>query len=228
MARRARLVIPGVPLHIIQRGNNRHACFLADADYLVYLSMLQASALRANCSVHAYVLMTNHVHLLLTPETSKSPGRLMKALGQRYVQYINRRYGRTGTLWEGRFRSCIVDDDRYFLTCQRYIELNPVRAEMVDHPRHHRWSSYRANADGVLDQLVTPHHLYMLLAQECSERRAAYRDLFEDELPSEQVEFIRRATNGNFALGDAAFVKQAADVLAQYVEPRLAGRPRNW
>ena len=228
MARRARLVIPGVPLHIIQRGNNRHACFLADRDYLVYLSMLQACAVRASCAVHAYVLMTNHVHLLLTPESAKSPGKLMKALGQSYVQYINRRYRRTGTLWEGRFRSCIVDDERYFLTCQRYIELNPVRAEMVDHPRQHPWSSYRANAEGVTNDLLTPYYLYLRLAQDGAERLAAYRKLFEDELPSEHLEFIRRATNGNFALGDAPFVKRAADVLAQYVEPRLAGRPRSW
>lgn len=228
MARRARLVIPGVPLHIIQRGNNRHACFLSDRDYLVYLSMLQACTVRASCAIHAYVLMTNHVHLLLTPETANSPGRLMKALGQRYVQYINRRYQRTGTLWEGRFRSCIVDDERYFLTCQRYIELNPVRAKMVDHPAQHSWSSYRSNAEGASNELLTPHHLYSLLAQDSAGRQAAYRDLFKDELPSEQLDFIRRATNGNFALGDVPFVKQAADVLAQYVEPRLAGRPRSW
>ena len=227
MSRRARLVIPGVPLHIIQRGNNRHACFLADRDYLVYLSMLQACASLAHCTIHAYVLITNHVHLLVTPASSNSPGQLMKALGQRYVQYINRRYGRTGTLWEGRFRSCIVDDERYFLICQRYIELNPVRAKMVDHPRQHPWSSYRANAEGVSDQLLTPHHLYLLLAHESAERQAVYRDLFRDELPSEELEFIRRATNGNFALGDARFVRHAADVLAQYVEPRRAGRRRS-
>lgn len=227
MARRARLVIPGVPLHIIQRGNNRHACFLADRDYLVYLSMLRSSAAHALCAVHAYVLMTNHVHLLVTPESANSPAKLMKALGQRYVQYINRRYGRTGTLWEGRFRSCIVDDERYFLSCQRYIELNPVRAQMVDHPGQYPWSSYRAHAEGVPDQLVTPHRLYSNLAQESAARQAAYRDLFQNELPSEQLELIRRATNGNFALGDAPFLRHAADVLAQYVTPRRAGRRRS-
>lgn len=228
MARRARLVIPGIPLHIIQRGNNRHSCFLADRDYIVYMSMLQRCADQASCLVHAYVLMTNHVHLLITPEGTKSPGKLMKALGQRYVQYINRRYRRTGTLWEGRFRSCIVDDERYFLTCQRYIELNPVRAEMVEHPRQHLWSSYRANAEGSESHLVTPHDVYLRLGQENAERQAAYRDLFQDELPSEHLEFIRRATNGNYAVGDAAFKKRAADVLAQYVEPQLPGRPRSW
>lgn len=228
MARRARLVIPGVPLHIIQRGNNRQACFLEERDYLVYLNMLHVCAVAASCSIHAYVLMTNHAHLLITPQNSYSPGKLMKALGQRYVQYVNRRYRRTGSLWEGRFRSCIVDDETYFLVCQRYIELNPVRAEMVDHPGQHNWSSYRANAHGARDILITPHHLYTALGQESHVRHAAYRDLFQEVLSSEQLEDIRRATNGNFALGDIRFVKFASDVLEQYVKPRGVGRPRKW
>ncbi len=228
MARRARLVIPGVPLHIIQRGNNRQSCFYSERDYLVYLRMLHAGAVHAHCSIHAYVLMTNHTHLLITPDTAHSPGVLMKALGQRYVQYINRRYGRTGSLWEGRFRSCIVDDEQYFFICQRYIELNPVRAQMVDHPAHHPWSSYRANAQGASDALLTPHQLYVTLGQESNERQKAYRDLFEQELPSEKVEFIRRATNGNYALGDMPFIKSAADVLERFVTPQRAGRPRRW
>jgi putative transposase len=228
MARRARLVIPGVPLHIIQRGHNRHGCFMADRDYRVYLSMLRVCAADAGCAVHAYVLMTNHVHLLITPCNSDSAGKLMKALGQRYVQYINRHHLRTGTLWEGRFRSCIVDEERYYLTCQRYIELNPVRAEMVKHPRLYPWSSYRANAEGLENSLVTPHPLYLRLALRDVDRYRAYRELFQDALPSETVELLRRATNGNYALGDVAFVKQAADVLARHVEPLRAGRPRVW
>ena len=228
MARRARLVIPGVPLHIIQRGHNRRACFMANRDYRVYLSMLRTCAANADCAVHAYVLMTNHVHLLITPSNSDSPGKLMKGLGQRYVQYINRHHQRTGTLWEGRFRSCIVDDETYYLTCQRYIELNPVRAEMVEHPRLYPWSSYRVNAEGLANTLVTPHPLYLRLAQRNVDRFSAYRELFQEALPSETVELLRRATNGNYALGDAAFVKQAADVLARHVEPLRAGRPRIW
>lgn len=228
MARRARLVIPAVPLHIIQRGINRQACFLTERDCRVYLSMLHACACQAECAVHAYVLMTNHVHLLITPASGRSAGKLMKALGQQYVQYINRHNSRTGTLWEGRFRSCIVDEERYFLTCQRYIELNPVRAGMVDHPRHYQWSSYRANGDGAADKLLSPHHLYLNLAPERAMRQAAYRELFEEALPSEDLEFIRRATNGNFALGDIPFVKHASEVLERYVEPMSRGRPRCW
>lgn len=228
MARRARLVIPGVPLHIIQRGHNRRACFMAGRDYRVYLSMLGTCAADAGCAIHAYVLMTNHVHLLITPGKSESAGKLMKALGQRYVQYINRHHLRTGTLWEGRFRSCIVDEEAYYLTCQRYIELNPVRADMVEHPRSYPWSSYRVNAEGLASQLITPHALYLRLAQSDQDRFNAYRELFQEALPSEAVELLRRATNGNYALGDVAFVKQAADVLARYVEPRRAGRPRVW
>nr|MBF0223466.1 transposase [Desulfobulbaceae bacterium] len=127
MPRRARLIYSGVPIHIIQRGNNRQACFFADEDYLFYLDWLFEYAKVSGCAIHAFALMTNHVHLLLTPKQERSAGDLMKRLGQRYVQYINRTYDRSGTLWEGRFRSCITEQDDYLLACQRYIELNPVR-----------------------------------------------------------------------------------------------------
>jgi len=147
MPRRARLAVPGIPWHIIQRGNNREACFYDEMDYRYYLQALEEQADKYHCRIHAYVLMTNHVHLLLTPEETDSAALLMKHLGQRYVQYINRTYRRSGTLWEGRFKSCLAQDETYVLTCHRYIELNPVRANMVDHPRDYPWSSYRANAE---------------------------------------------------------------------------------
>ena len=134
MPRRSRIIAPGVPLHIIQRGNNRQPCFFTDEDYQVYLDWLQEYARKTECSIHAYVLMTNHVHLLLTPAHAKSAANLMKQLGQRYVQYINRTYKRSGTLWEGRFRSSIIDQRAYLFICQRYIETNPVRAAMAAHP----------------------------------------------------------------------------------------------
>ena len=167
MPRRARIVLPNVPIHLIQRGNNRHACFFADEDYRFYLDWLAKHAGKTGCRVHAYVLMTNHVHLLLSSDKADAPGALMKALGQRYVQYVNRTYRRSGTLWEGRFRSCPIQEETYLLACQRYIELNPVRAGMVPHPAEYRWSSYRANAQGEADALLQPHPLYTALGPGC-------------------------------------------------------------
>jgi len=178
MPRRARLAIAGIPWHIIQRGNNRSACFYADEDYLRYLETLETLSRRYGCAVHAYVLMTNHVHLLLTPEREDSAGLLMKHLGQRYVQYINRSYRRSGTLWEGRYKSCLTQTEDYVLACYRYIELNPVRANMVSHPRDYRWSSYRTNAEGVIDPFVTPHAEYLRLEHREDRRLEAYRGLF--------------------------------------------------
>lgn len=163
MPRRARLAIAGVPWHIIQRGNNRSACFYAEDDYRVYFDTLLEQSVRWRCAIHAYVLMTNHVHLLLTPETCDGPAGLMKNLGQRYVQYVNRTYRRTGTLWEGRYRSCLAQSGNYVLTCSRYIELNPVRAAMVRDPAAYRWSSYRTNAMGHHSSLLQPHQDWLAL-----------------------------------------------------------------
>src|ERR1700757_3980819 len=145
MSRHARIILSEVPVHIIQRGRDGGACFFGDRDYVRYLDELRELAPQLGCAVHAYCLMTNHVHLLLTPQTTDSCALLMKRLGQRYVQYVNGNYGRSGTLWEGRFRSAVVQSERYLLACSRYIELNPVRAAMVGHPRQYRWSSYRIN-----------------------------------------------------------------------------------
>lgn len=226
MPRRARLRVAGYPLHIIQRGNNRSACFRSESDYLVYLSHLEEQAARFGCAIHAYVLMTNHVHLLLTPEGAEATSLMMKNLGQRYVQYFNRRYARSGTLWEGRFRSSIVQEDRYLLACYRYIELNPVRAEMVAHPRDYRWSSYRANAHGVHSALIMPHPALWALADEPERRSAAYRALFERTLSERDLNEIRDAANGGFALGDEAFKSILAGRLGRRVRRGEPGRPR--
>lgn len=225
MPRRARITLANVPLHLIQRGNNRQACFFADEDYRVYLDHLADSARKFNCAIHAYVLMTNHVHLLLTPGSDDSAGLMMKNLGQRYVQYVNRTYRRSGTLWEGRFRSCLAQDDAYLLACQRYIELNPVRAGMVPHPAEYRWSSYRANAQGEEDAILTHHPLYLALGTDPDERRASYRDLFRHSLDPGQVDQIRKATNGNYALGDTRFAAQVAAALGRRTTPGRRGRP---
>ena len=226
MPRRARLMLPAVPLHIIQRGNNRQACFFSHADYCAYLQWLDHYASKHRCQVHAYVLMTNHVHLLLSADTLDGAAALMKALGQRYVQLVNRTYRRSGTLWEGRFRSCLTQDDTYLLACQRYIELNPVRAGMVNHPAEYRWSSYRANAQGESNRLVQPHALYQALGATAPERQSAYRELFRYQLDPGIVDQIRKATNGNYASGNDRFSEQMATALARRVTPGNGGRPR--
>ena len=225
MPRRPRVTLPNIPLHLIQRGNNRQVCFIADEDYRFYLDWLVEYAGETGCRVHAYVLMTNHVHLLVSPPHGGAVGKMMKALGQRYVQYVNRNYQRSGTLWEGRYRSCLTQTESYLLACQRYIELNPVRAGMVAHPAEYRWSSYRANAQGESNSLIVTHEVYKALAQDAESRQAAYRELFRYELEPGLVDEIRKATNGNFALGNARFAEQVAAELGRRVVRGKAGRP---
>lgn len=225
MPRRPRVALAGVPLHLIQRGHNRDACFFADEDYLLYLEHLAENATRFGCAVHAYVLMSNHVHLLLTPQKAESASLLMKHLGQRYVQYVNRTYRRSGTLWEGRFRSCVAQEENYVLACYRYIELNPVRARMVSHPRHYRWSSYRMNGEGKTSECVVPHAQYLALGRSEAERREAYRALVRSQLDSQTVDEIRLATNGNFALGGERFRLQVEAALGRKASRGKAGRP---
>lgn len=157
MPRRTRIHIDGLPLHIVQRGHNRAACFFDDQDRRAYLGWLHEALVREHCRLHAYVLMTNHVHLLLTPEEVERVPQVLISVGRRYVQYVNHTYGRTGTLWDGRYKSSLVQAETYLLFCHRYVELNPVRAGMVADPARYRWSSYRANALGEADTLVTPH-----------------------------------------------------------------------
>jgi putative transposase len=226
MPRRPRIIVPEIPLHIIQRGNNRQACFFTDDDYIFYLDWLKEYAQGSACLLHAFVLMTNHVHLLLTPKYTHSAGELMKRLGQRYVQYVNKTYQRSGTLWEGRFRSCIVQQEEYLFSCQRYIEMNPVRAEMVIHPGEYRWSSYRSNGLGENLELITPHTLYLDLGKNRQEREEAYRELFRYDLEPGEIDKIRKATNGNFALGNERFSEEISKNLGRRVSPGKAGRPK--
>jgi putative transposase len=226
MPRRARLRTSGLPLHLIQRGNNRCDCFRGEGDYLVYLSCLKELARAFDCALHAYVLMTNHVHLLLTPGHSDGVSLLMKHLGQRFVQYVNRTYRRSGTLWEGRFRSSIVQERGYLLRCYRYIELNPVRAGMVRRPQDHEWSSYRANAGLAESQLITPHEEYLALGGCEKERGANYRRLFDADLDPADLEGIRAAANGGFVWGDERFRAELTTMLGRRVEMGAPGRPR--
>lgn len=225
MPRRARLSLPGIAWHIIQRGNNRSVCFFAEEDYRCYLDHLTELSERLGCAVHAYVLMTNHVHLLLTPGKPESAGLMMKHLGQRYVQYVNRVYRRSGTLWEGRYRSCLTQAEDYVLACYRYIEMNPVRAGMVTHPRFYRWSSYHANGEGRRDALITPHEQYVRLGRVAEARMQAYRELFAAHLDPGLVSDIRMATNGNLALGGQRFREQIEAALGRRASRGTPGRP---
>jgi len=218
MPRRARIRAPGIPLHIIQRGNNRAVCFYDRDDYRIYLRHLAELSRRFDCSVHAYVLMTNHVHLLMTGSAADGPSLLMKHLGQRYVQYINRTYGRSGTLWEGRFRSSLVQDAVYLFKCYRYIELNPVRAGMVARPSDYVWSSYRANVGLQDSDVVTPHTEYLSLGPTPTHRASAYRSLFDETLALDAVNEIRSAVNGGFVLGNDRFKREIESMLGERVE----------
>ena len=226
MPRRARLAIAGVPWHIIQRGNNRSACFFTNEDRFYYLDQLQRQSKKFGCRIHAYCMMTNHVHLLVTPESTDGSSLMMKNLGQCYVQYVNRSYGRTGTLWEGRFKSCLAQNEQYALACYRYIELNPVRAGMVKYPQEYPWSSYAVNGDGMISSLVTPHPSYVGLGDDKQERLECYRQFLGECIEENVLEEIRYATNGNFVLGDDRFSAEMEQVLQRRVSPGQPGRPR--
>jgi len=208
MARLPRLNLPDIPQHIIQRGNNRHVCFFEENDYVVYLSKLKEYAEKYQVEIHSYVLMTNHVHLRATPRNKTGVSEMMQSLGRYFVRYINKRHGRTGTLWEGRFKSCLVDSDNYFLTVSKYIELNPVRARMVAHPAEYPWSSYRFNALGKNITLITPHDCYFALGRDDVSRRNTYNQLFLIDIPDSTLEEIRNAINKAWALGEDRFIKQ--------------------
>ena len=225
MPRQQRYFIPDQPLHVIQRGNNREAIFFADEDYGRYREWLKEAASKHRCAIHAYVFMTNHVHLLVTPENEESLPATMQSLGRRYVGYVNWAYQRTGTLMEGRYRAAPIDSDAYFLACCRYIELNPVRARMTSDPGHYPWSSYHAHPFGTQDGLTSDHPLYRMLGASAPERQAAYRDLFRSQLPEDFVAELRAATNGGWAFGNECFKHQIAKALKRRVVALSKGRP---
>lgn len=225
MPRLGRLFLPDQPLHIVQRGNDRQRIFFRADDYTLYRHWLGEAAREYGLAIHAYVLMTNHVHLLATPARAESAARTLQSLGRRYVRHVNAAERRTGTLWEGRYRAAAIEGEAHFLTCMRYIELNPVRAGMVAHPRDYRWSSYVANADGGADPLLTEHALYRALGATPAERRRDYRALFRAALDPDFVDALRRATNGGWPLGEERFKRRLAKALGRRVSPRAPGRP---
>jgi putative transposase len=226
MPRRPRIHLSNVPLHLVQRGHNREPCFFCDDDYHAYLGWLGEALADTDIALHAYVLMTNHVHLLFTPRHAHAVPKMMMSLGRRYVQYINRRYRRTGTLWDSRYKSSLVDSETYLLACQRYIELNPVRARMVDDPAHYQWSSYRHNALGQVQTLITPHPVYTELGATDACRQHQYRDLFRNALAQTAIDDIRLAFNQNQPIGNAHFIEKIAAMTGIRRQSRPRGRPR--
>ena len=225
MPRQPRYFVPHIPQHVIQRGVDRQAVFFTPQDYQLYLDTLRTAARQYRCAVHAYVMMTNHTHLLLTPGTERALPLLMQAMGRGYVQKLNRRYNRTGTLWQGRYKASLVQDDRYLLTCYRYMELNPVRAGMVRHPADYPYSSCRHNATGQADALLTTHPVYRSLGATPEQRQAAYRALFADEITPELLALVRDTTNACQILGNDRFKNQVEAMLGRSVRPGKPGRP---
>ena len=208
MPRSARVVIPGCPVHIVHRGVDHAPTFRSPGDFRLYLGLLAEASARGDCAVNAYVLMTNHVHLLLSTQDERGPARFMKLVAQRHAQYCNRHWGRSGPLWEGRFKSNIVQTHRYALHCHRYIEENPLRAGMVRNPADYPWSSFRAKAFGVPCDWLVQDEVCEALGEDVVGRRLAYRALFDAPQDPGLVEQIRSSIQGGFALGAPDFVRE--------------------
>jgi len=225
MPRRRRHCPPGLPVHVVQRGSNRHACFASDSDLKAYANWLREGADKFGVDVHAWVFMTNHVHLLLTPTATESISRCMQYLGRHYVRYFNHRYCRSGTLFEGRFKSSIIQSGRYLLACQRYIELNPVRAGMISDPADYTWSSYRAHALGQTVKMWQPHPEYLALGDSQASRMAAYRQFFEQEPSAQIITDIRNALNTGLVLGNDRF-KREVEILTGQRQHHLKRGPK--
>ncbi len=225
MPRPVRLSAGGYTHHVIQRGNNRQAVFFGDADRRLFLEWLGEVADREGCELHAYVLMTNHVHMLITAGAEGSISRLMQSLGRRYVGHVNRAHGRSGTLWEGRYKTTILDSDAYLLACYRYIEENPVRAGLVRRPAEYEWSSYRHNAEGRPDPLVREHDVYRALGMTDNERQAAYSRLFADRLDDAVLHTLRDATQRGWVPGSEHFRREVEAALGRPAGPPRRGRP---
>lgn len=226
MPRQPRLDLAHVTQHIVQRGNNRQPTFFADVDRVCYLTELNEITLRVGCHVHAYVLMTNHVHLLMTPTDIGQTARVMQSLRRRYVRYMNDRYHRTGTLWEGRYKACPVQSSTHMLRCYRYIEMNPVRAAMVADPADYRWSSFRANALGRRDPLVDPHAEYLALSSDPDQRLDVYRALVWEPLDRRELQAIRLHLQSQHAFGTSRFRTMIEAQPGRRAGPAKIGRPR--
>ncbi len=208
MARKPRIDLGGLTYHLVQRGNNRDACFYGEQDYRFYLDCIMQASAKYEVAVHAYVLMTNHTHLLVSTTANGQLSRFMQHIGRRYVRYFNREYRRSGTLWEGRYKSSVIDTARYLLTCYRYIELNPVRAGMIQKPSEYSWSSARWHGFGERNEVVTDHSLYNALGPTVEARCYAYRMLFRIALDEEDIHDMGEVFSQEKILGGSRFVEQ--------------------
>ncbi|MFK5915782.1 MAG: transposase [Woeseiaceae bacterium] len=226
MPRKPRMYLADIPAHVVQRGNNREACFFSDDDSLFYLEVLAQGLRRYKVKLHAYCLMTNHVHLLMTPEDESGISRVMQHIGRHYVQYINKTYRRSGTLWEGRHKASLVDVDNYLLKCYRYIEMNPVAASMVKTPEQYRWSSYQYHAWGKPNEIIRDHILYEELGSASDIKCHAYRELFKIQIPDEDLHIIRESMKYNYPLGNERFKEQVEGALGRTVSQNQRGRPK--
>jgi len=226
MSRQPRFVLPGQPQHVIQRGNHGDAIFASNDDCRFYLQKLGDACKRFACDVHAYVLMINHVHLLMTPQTEHSISKVMQSVGRYYVPYFNHQLKRTGTLWDGRYRATLLDSESYLLTCYRYIEMNPVRTGVVEHPSDYQWSSYACNAEGKVDPLISPHKMYLKLGKDHDARQNNYRELFDTHIKTGELNEIRYATNKAWVLGTDRFKKQVETLTARQARPKPKGGDR--
>lgn len=225
MARLPRLTVPGYPHHVIQRGNNRQPIFTSPADYEYFLTLLDENARKFGVAIHAYVLMGNHFHLLATPQTDSGLPQMMQAIGRRYVRYFNDTQRRSGTLWEGRYKSTLIQAERYLLACMVYIDLNPVRAGVVAQARDYPWSSHRHYIGLGPDKLITPHPLYWALGNTPFAREAAYADLVNAGVSVSQQEVLTRSTLHGWALGEASFVSDLQKRTIRRLSKAAAGRP---
>jgi putative transposase len=225
MARQPRVILAGYPHHVIQRGNNRQAIFLDAIDCERFLALLGDLAEPLQAAIHAYVLMPNHIHLLATPAEAASLSKLMQGLGRAYVRWFNRRHGRTGTLWEGRFRASVIESEHYLFACSRYIELNPVRAGLVSDPAQYRWSSYAHHVGLRPEQLIREHPLIWSLGNTPFERQAAYRRLFDQATTGAETDTLRAAIQGNWAVGSAVFQASVGHSVGRRLAKLGRGRP---
>jgi putative transposase len=225
LPRKPRFFLAGVPAHIVQRGHSREPVFFENEDYVAYLHWLEEAADRYDCDIHAYVLMTNHIHLLVTPHDKQGISRMMQYIGRRYVPYINYTYGSSGSIWEGRYKASLIDDEQYLLTCMRYIELNPVRANMTNNPAQYRWGSYRCNAQGKDNKLITPHSIYQQLGRTLEARCNAYKALFSAHIDAEDLKDIRSAWQTGTPLGNDYFKEKIEKKLKTKVGQDRRGRP---